>query len=84
MDSKEEEDSLIKYLQCGSSVKKREGIYSRHLWIWRKRMIEYTEALWKSLQQGYGMEGKLLRAVKSFYNGIRMCERIGSDQSGWF
>ena len=41
------------------------------------------EALWKVLQI-YGVGGKLLNAVKSFYAGSRACVRVGREEGGWF
>ena len=41
------------------------------------------EALWDVLQL-YGVGGKLLRAVKSFYVGSKACVRVGSELSEWF
>ena len=32
----------------------------------------------------YGVGGKLLRAVQSFYVTSRACVRIGSEVSDWF
>ena len=41
------------------------------------------KALWEVLQI-YGIGGKLLRAVKSFYESSRACVRIGGGESEWF
>ena len=41
------------------------------------------EALWKVLSL-YGVGGKLMRAVKSFYVNSRACVRIGGGESSWF
>ena len=32
----------------------------------------------------YGVEGKLLKAVQSFYVESRACVRVGNDMSEWF
>ena len=41
------------------------------------------EAMWDVLQL-YGVGGKLLRAVKSFYIGSKACVRVGSELSKWY
>ncbi len=38
------------------------------------------EALWSVLQI-YGIGGRLMRAVKSFYEGSRACVRVGRGES---
>ncbi len=41
------------------------------------------EALWRVLQM-YGIGGRLMRAVKSFYEGSRTCDRAGRVRViGW-
>ena len=32
----------------------------------------------------YGVGGKLLKAVQSFYQDSRACVRVGNDESEWF
>jgi len=41
------------------------------------------EALWQVLRM-YGVGGRLMSAVKSFYVGSRACVRVGSETSEWF
>jgi hypothetical protein len=41
------------------------------------------EALWKVLRL-YGVGGRLLNAVKSFYRNSRACVRVGNGESEWF
>ena len=41
------------------------------------------EALWRVLRL-YGVGGKLLKAVQSFYVDSRACVRVGSEVSEWF
>ena len=41
------------------------------------------EALWKVMGM-YGVEGRLLRAVKSLYVNSRACVRVGNEMSEWF
>ncbi|MBD5001258.1 hypothetical protein GUF49_06805, partial [Xanthomonas citri pv. citri] len=41
------------------------------------------EALWRVLRL-YGVGGKLLKAVQSFYVDSRACVRLGSEVSVWF
>ena len=41
------------------------------------------EAMWDVLRL-YGVGGKLLRAVKSFYIGSKACVRVGNELSEWF
>ena len=41
------------------------------------------EALWKVLRI-YGVGGKLLEAVRSFYQGCKACVRVGNEESDWF
>ena len=40
-------------------------------------------ALWNVLRM-YGVEGKLMKAVKSFYEGSEACVRIGRKEGEWF
>ena len=40
-------------------------------------------ALWEVLS-AYGVRGKLLQAVKSFYAGSKACVRVGGETSDWF
>ena len=40
-------------------------------------------AMWQVLRL-YGVGGRLLRAVQSFYKGSRACVRNGSEVSNWF
>ena len=59
-------------------------MYIGHLWIWKKVYDRVDrEAMWDVLQL-YGVGGKLLRAVKSFYIGSKACVRVGSELSEWF
>ncbi len=39
--------------------------------------------MWSVLQI-YGIGGRLLRAVKSFYEGRRACVRVRRGESDWF
>ena len=39
--------------------------------------------MWQMLRV-YGVGGKLLKAVKSFYVDSRACVRVGNDVSEWF
>ena len=41
------------------------------------------DAMWEVLKL-YGIGGKLLKAVKSFYAGSKACVRVGNDMSEWF
>ena len=41
------------------------------------------EGLWQMLRL-YGLGGRLLRAVKSFYESSRACVRVGDSVSEWF
>ena len=41
------------------------------------------KAMWDVLRL-YGVGGKLLRAVQSFYVNSRACVRVGSEVSDWF
>ena len=39
--------------------------------------------MWQMLRV-YGVGGKLLKAVQSFYVDSRVCVRVGNDVSEWF
>ena len=39
--------------------------------------------MWQ-MQRVYGVRGKLLKAVQSFYVDSRACVRVGNDVSDWF
>ena len=39
--------------------------------------------MWQMLRV-YGVGGKLLKAVQSFYVGSKACVRVGNDVSDWF
>ncbi len=41
------------------------------------------EGLWTVLRL-YGLGGRLLKGVKSFYVNSRACVRLGNDVSDWF
>ena len=41
------------------------------------------EGMWKVLKM-YGIEGKLLEAIKSFYDGSKACVQIDNIMSEWF
>lgn len=41
------------------------------------------EAMWNVMRL-YGVGGRLLQAVKSFYKGSKACVRIGNEVSDWF
>ena len=43
----------------------------------------YRHGMWQMLRV-YGVEGKLLKAVQSFYVDSRACVRVGNDVSEWF
>ena len=40
--------------------------------------------MWQMLLRVYGVGGKLLKAVKSFYVDSRACVRVGNYVSEWF
>ena len=41
------------------------------------------DAMWNVLRL-YGIGGRLLRGVKSFYVGSKACVRVGNEVSEWF
>ena len=41
------------------------------------------QVMWQMLRV-YGLGGKLLKAVQSFYTDSRACVRVGTDVSEWF
>ena len=43
----------------------------------------YRHGMWQKLRV-YGVEGKLLKAVQSFYVDSRACVRVVNDVSDWF
>ena len=43
----------------------------------------YRHGMWQMLRV-YGVGGKLLKAVQSFYADSRECVRVGNDVSEWF
>ena len=58
-------------------------MYSELLWIWKRTRILSIDGMWKMLRV-YGVEGKLLKAVQSFYVDSRARVRVGNDVSEWF
>ena len=70
---------------CVKSISQMGKMYSGRLWIWKRPMI-YTidrHGMWLMLRV-YGVGGKLLKAVQSFYVDSRACVRVGNDASEWF
>ncbi len=50
-------------------------------WIWKRLITEFDWlAFWKVLRI-YGMEGKLLSAMKSFYEAASACVKINGETS---
>ena len=47
-------------------------------------MTEWIERQMWNVFRLYGVGGKLLRAVKSLYEGSRACVRVGNELSDWF
>ena len=43
----------------------------------------YRDKLWCVLDE-YGVKGKLMRAIRSLYEGSEACVRVGGMLSGWF
>ena len=66
-----------KYLANGKDV----------FWAFMDFKNEYDmidqHAMWQMLRV-YGVGGKLLKAVQSFYIDSRACVRVGNDVSEWF
>ncbi len=55
-----------------------------HSWIWKKTYDRIDrEGLWTVLRL-YGLGGRLLKGVKSFYKNSRACVRVGNGVSDWF
>ena len=59
-------------------------IYSGLLWIWKRPMTLTIVILCFICYGVYGVGGKLLKAVQSFYVDSRACVRVGNDVSEWF
>ena len=58
-------------------------MYSGLLWIWKRPTILSIDMVCGRCYE-YGVEGKLLKAVQSFYVDSRACVRVGNDVSEWF
>ena len=68
---------------CEKYVKKGKDVYFAFLDLEKAYDRVDREAMWKVLEL-YGVEGRLLSAVKSMYADSRACVRVGSDRSEWF
>ena len=60
-------------------------MYSGHLWIWKRHTYDSIDqhGMWQVLRV-YGVGGKLLKEVESFYVDSRVCVKVGNDVSEWF
>ena len=67
------------------SISQMGKIYSGRLWIWLEKAYDTIDRhdMWQMLRV-YGVGGKLLKAVQSFYVDSRACVRLGNDVSEWF
>ena len=68
---------------CEKYVKKGKDVYFAFLNLEKAYDRVDREAMWKVLEL-YGVEGRLLSAVKSMYADSRACVRVGSETSEWF
>ena len=74
------------YGGCVKSISQMGKMYAGLLWIWRRLMIlsiDMVTGVWQMLRV-YGVGGKLLKAVQSFYVDSRACVLVRNDASEWF
>ena len=71
-------------LWCVKSIKQMGKMLSGRLWIWKRHMIHIDRyGMWQMLRV-YGVGGKLMKAVQSFYVDSMACVYVGNDVSEWF
>lgn len=68
---------------CEKYLEKNKSVYLAFMDLEKAYDRVDREALWKVLRM-YGVGGKLLGAVKSFYVGSRACVRWGRETGEWF
>ena len=65
------------------SVERKKKVYVCFLDLEKAYDRVRRRELWRVLRV-YGIRGSLLRGVKAFYRGSRMCVRVGRGESGMF
>ena len=70
--------------KAGVSISQMKKMYSGHYGFGKAYdTIDKHGGMWQMLRV-YGVGGKLLKAVQSFYVDNRACVRVGNEVSEWF